>query len=1098
MVKLNKKNKQCRDEFKTPTQRVGKKKLDAKNSTRSDVRTRAIIVPKQSIMMNKLDPSAPTMKGHDLRTLLQHTKHHNTSFRKNAIQSVLDLCNQNVEYLQFWVGSVAQETIDLAVDEEPQVRSRHKKLIELLCDKLPTEKLRPFSQFFNNMVISSLTHLQKDIREHGVSLSQLSIFQECPRVIPLLLNYLSANPNASQTVTTSLQPLLDNLANSLFQNNNNDNLVDEAAASVALFPPLVSAISGSAPPPCWPPAPSASLVDLNQRIASMATGIKALLVCWMQSSPETSNKSSNATAALTSNASTREWQQARITNALLSLMHVCAHDEYMRLQTAKFAPSSLIASKTMGSWEAELDLTLHLTDLENQLLHKVLLQRSSGMIPPDRDPTACEVHDLLLATMAAPFCAMTRRRIERLAPPSADVSEKIAGRLRHPYSRLTRLPTILNHAALVARCVASRVTNASYSQNNIEIDPVIPLNVGAPASASFRLAACIELLIELLSEVQSLMELFEELITEENGKCKFEEIIPLKKARECLDTLIGTNDILWEIISGFTHYNSGVDIHEESNVNISRKLIWTLPLLVVRFGLPINKVADMVCPPKVKKAFNRLIQAHPDFALSSESKFAIKDRETCDKYIHVLAQSFSQLPAAPSVCMIQLLSQIMRKAAKLSPSTPMPLPIGLLNFFVPLQSDKVEVRDEEIEEVAGDENLDDECEPLLFSAPEEVRLNAIKCLRNAVNTCTCIVALPGSPLFRWCQDLCGTVMPFLAGDELVSLIDTTLDLVSTLNSSTRCQRDLNWSHAASLLLEVLATAPPYSEESDTDLDDFVHDQFSVINAFVMQIALRMGSVNWTSRIRIVQSVLIPMCLRTPETGLPQLKAPTFRAGLLAICAWVSISLPQPSCSTDSAHVANGSSLYRIGNATETILSVLRDDSLFTKEVRLVANVRDEEDVANQEWKALVRNLLGHSVSTFDVSNVPLSILAMLVVLRIAASESTLQYSQNITAQKLVLADIRMQLISLATSLTQQECLIALRLLLLDGAAVKKEMKLTSKEMAESVNSILAASELNAKAACFSFLQKIQTGINREMDAIVAKIRLVLQGSLLAS
>ncbi|KAK3227007.1 hypothetical protein Dsin_006869 [Dipteronia sinensis] len=90
VASLKKQQKQRDDDFKKIKRKFGRKLTPSKNATNTEIKSKAIVLPEQSVASEKAG-LAVSKKGLTLKELLQQTSHHNVKVRKDALLGIKDL-----------------------------------------------------------------------------------------------------------------------------------------------------------------------------------------------------------------------------------------------------------------------------------------------------------------------------------------------------------------------------------------------------------------------------------------------------------------------------------------------------------------------------------------------------------------------------------------------------------------------------------------------------------------------------------------------------------------------------------------------------------------------------------------------------------------------------------------------------------------------------------------------------------------------------------------------------------------------------------------------------------------------------------------------
>ncbi|CAB4317405.1 unnamed protein product [Prunus armeniaca] len=95
-------------DFKKIKRKIGKKLPPAKNATNTEIKSKAIILPEQSVASEKAG-LAVNKRGLTLKELLQQTSHYSSKVRKEALLGIKDLFEKYPEELRLHKYAVIEK-----------------------------------------------------------------------------------------------------------------------------------------------------------------------------------------------------------------------------------------------------------------------------------------------------------------------------------------------------------------------------------------------------------------------------------------------------------------------------------------------------------------------------------------------------------------------------------------------------------------------------------------------------------------------------------------------------------------------------------------------------------------------------------------------------------------------------------------------------------------------------------------------------------------------------------------------------------------------------------------------------------------------------
>ncbi|XP_020877978.1 uncharacterized protein LOC9309321 [Arabidopsis lyrata subsp. lyrata] len=117
-------------DFKKIKRKLGRKLPPPNNATNTEIKSKAIILPEQSVAAEK-SGLATSKKGLTLKELLQQTRHHNAKVRKDALYGIKDLFKNHPEELQSHKYAIIQKLRERICDDDKLVRDAFYQLFKI-------------------------------------------------------------------------------------------------------------------------------------------------------------------------------------------------------------------------------------------------------------------------------------------------------------------------------------------------------------------------------------------------------------------------------------------------------------------------------------------------------------------------------------------------------------------------------------------------------------------------------------------------------------------------------------------------------------------------------------------------------------------------------------------------------------------------------------------------------------------------------------------------------------------------------------------------------------------------------------------------------
>lgn len=151
-------------DFKKVKHKVGRKLAPASNVTKVEVKSKAIVLPGQSVAQDKEGLSINNRR-QTLKELLTQTTHHNDNVRKDALLGIKDLLARHPKELSLHAVTLVEKLCPRITDKSKSVRQA---LLDLLRTTifagLPQVLMRPLVPIVMAYIFSAMTNLAADIR----------------------------------------------------------------------------------------------------------------------------------------------------------------------------------------------------------------------------------------------------------------------------------------------------------------------------------------------------------------------------------------------------------------------------------------------------------------------------------------------------------------------------------------------------------------------------------------------------------------------------------------------------------------------------------------------------------------------------------------------------------------------------------------------------------------------------------------------------------------------------------------------------------------------------------------------------------------------
>ncbi|RXW23471.1 hypothetical protein EST38_g2389 [Candolleomyces aberdarensis] len=168
MPKSSKKKKDKAADFTKAKLKLGKGKQLASNAIDTSFKARSIVLPTQSIVIEK-DASTPlTKRNLSFNDLIAHLKHYNATTRKDAILGLRELLESHWDMLEVNLTTLINAAVRIIGDEDAGVRKILLTFMSWLVPRIPKENLVPHAQLLLLFTTSAQTHIFPDIRIDAV------------------------------------------------------------------------------------------------------------------------------------------------------------------------------------------------------------------------------------------------------------------------------------------------------------------------------------------------------------------------------------------------------------------------------------------------------------------------------------------------------------------------------------------------------------------------------------------------------------------------------------------------------------------------------------------------------------------------------------------------------------------------------------------------------------------------------------------------------------------------------------------------------------------------------------------------------------------
>ncbi|KAK6147635.1 hypothetical protein DH2020_018547 [Rehmannia glutinosa] len=144
--------------------KIGRKLPPPKNSTNTEIKSKAIVLPEQSIVSEKAG-LAVSRKGLTLKELLQQTNHHNAKVRKDALLGIKDVLVHHPVELKLHKLAVIEKLRERIGDDDKLVRETlHQLFKAVIFPGRGKDNQGPLVSLMMAYIFNAMTHLAIDVR----------------------------------------------------------------------------------------------------------------------------------------------------------------------------------------------------------------------------------------------------------------------------------------------------------------------------------------------------------------------------------------------------------------------------------------------------------------------------------------------------------------------------------------------------------------------------------------------------------------------------------------------------------------------------------------------------------------------------------------------------------------------------------------------------------------------------------------------------------------------------------------------------------------------------------------------------------------------
>ncbi|XP_049371203.1 uncharacterized protein LOC125836149 isoform X1 [Solanum verrucosum] len=151
-------------DFKKIRRKIGRKLPPAQNATNTEIKSKAIILPEQSIASDKAG-LAVSKKGLTLKELLQQTSHHNAKVRKDALIGIRDVLLKFPAELKLHKLAVIEKLRERISDDDKLVREALYQLLKsVIFPGCKEDNKGPINSLMMTYIFNAMTHMAIEVR----------------------------------------------------------------------------------------------------------------------------------------------------------------------------------------------------------------------------------------------------------------------------------------------------------------------------------------------------------------------------------------------------------------------------------------------------------------------------------------------------------------------------------------------------------------------------------------------------------------------------------------------------------------------------------------------------------------------------------------------------------------------------------------------------------------------------------------------------------------------------------------------------------------------------------------------------------------------
>lgn len=151
-------------DFKKIRRKIGRKLPPAQNATNTEIKSKAIILPEQSIASEKAG-LAVSKKGLTLKELLQQTSHHNAKVRKDALIGIRDVLLRFPAELKLHKLAVIEKLRERISDDDKLVREALYQLLKtVIFPGCKEDNKGPINSLMMTYIFNAMTHMAIEVQ----------------------------------------------------------------------------------------------------------------------------------------------------------------------------------------------------------------------------------------------------------------------------------------------------------------------------------------------------------------------------------------------------------------------------------------------------------------------------------------------------------------------------------------------------------------------------------------------------------------------------------------------------------------------------------------------------------------------------------------------------------------------------------------------------------------------------------------------------------------------------------------------------------------------------------------------------------------------